>query len=367
MNAQMPAEPRRSPPPWLVPAGIGMVVALLAVLIVLMLTRGDDENSDGAAVATTVSVPATTVASVASSDAPATTVASTDAPPSTGAETTVPETTIGFEPAPVLSAGEATITSGDDVSTFTIAVTCSDFWAGVETTSHVLVDDATGGVWVANTYAFEEGGSRGLQAVDMAAAIASDLHGQDVSILAPKYSGEIEEGADGVARTTADLLSGDGPATVDIEIAEPADPSDCATGSLSITSPFPSGAQVEFVSADEAPGTRFNVLARCGGELLLSGGALLVSFYPEDDNTMIASLSNSFILLGEEVGWSNFVTPEPEETFFEQGGGGDILAAINVFRDGNRATEPGYLQWTERPLRSAVGAAGLLDEVCPGP
>jgi hypothetical protein len=295
MNARTPAEQRTSPPPWLVPAGIG------------------------------------------------------------------------FEPAPVLSPGEATISSEGAVSTYTIAVTCSDFWAGVETTSHVLVDDATGAVWVANIYAFEEGGSRGLQAVDMAAAIASDLHGQDLSILAPKYSGEIEEGAAGVARTTAELQSGDGPPAVDIEIAEPLAPSDCATGSLSTTSPFPSGTQVEWVSADEAPGTRFNVLAQCGGELLLSGGALLVSFYPEDDNTMIASLSNTYLLTGDEVGWSNFVTPEPEETFFEQGGGGDILAAINVFLDGNRSTEPGYLQWTERPLRSSVGAAGLLDDVCPGP
>jgi hypothetical protein len=136
---------------------------------------------------------------------------------------------------------------------------------------------------------------------------------------------------------------------------------------LSPVSSFQAGAAVEWVPTDDTLGIRFNVLAECGGDLLLSGGALLVSRYPEDGNTMIAFLSNAYVLTGEDVVWSNFVTPEPQETFFEQGGGGDALAAINVFRDGNRTTEPGYLQWTERPLRSAVGDAGLLDDVCAGP
>ncbi len=364
MNAQMPAEPKKSPPPWLVPAGIGMVIALLVVFFIVMLNGGDDD--DVSAPSTTEAAPATTVAVTAS--APVTTVATTEAAATTtDVETTVPETTIGFEEPPTLSPGEATILSGDVFSAYTIAVACSDFWAGVETTSHVLVDDGTGAVWVVNTYAFEEGGPRGLQAVDMAAPIASDLYGQDVSIVAPKYSGSLEEGADGTARTTALLISGDGPLEIAIAIAELSEPSDCSTGSLSGSSPFPTGTQVEFVSADDAPGTRFNVLAKCGGELLLSGGSLLVSFYPEDGNTMIASLSNNYILLGEEVTLSNFVTPEPEETSFEMGGGGDALAAINVFREGNRSLDPSYLQWVERPLRSAVGGGGLLDEVCPNP
>ena len=39
MNTQVPAEPRRTPPSWLVPIGIGLIVALLAVLIVVLLTH----------------------------------------------------------------------------------------------------------------------------------------------------------------------------------------------------------------------------------------------------------------------------------------------------------------------------------------
>jgi hypothetical protein len=220
---------------------------------------------------------------------------------------------------------------------------------------------------VANVYLGEEGGPRGLAVVDMAAAIASDLYGQDTTTRSGSWFGDVDDGADGVARSTVTLSNGDGPGTLDVALAEPAAPDDCSTGALEVPSPFLGGAQVEWISPDETVGVRFNVLAQCGGELLLSGGALLVSFYPEDGNTMIAFMSNAYVLTGEDIAWSNFVTPEPSETSFEQGGGGDVLAAINVFRDGNRASEPGYLVWSERPLRSSVGATGLLDEVCPGP
>ena len=358
-----PAPQRQGPPPWLVPAGIGVVIALLAVLIVVLLTRGDDEDS--VAPATTVETVETTVPPT---EAPTTVPETTEAPPTTVPETVPATTTPATEPPPVaLTPGQATITAAGTTSSFTVAVTCRDFWAGLETTSHVLVDDASGAVWVATVYFGEEGGPRGLAMVDMASAIASDLYGQDTTTRPGAWYGNIDDGADGVARSTVTLSIGDGPAELDVAIAEPAEPDDCAVGQFSPTSPFVGGAQVEWLSPDDTVGQRFNVLAQCGGELLLSGGALLVSFYPEDGNTMIAFMSNTYVLTGEDVAWSNFVTPEPSETSFEQGGGGDKLAAINVFRDGDRSTEPGYLAWTERPLRSSVGDAGLLDEVCPGP
>ena len=369
MTAQMPAEPRKNPPPWLIPAGIGMVIALLAVLIVLVVTGGDDEGDEGDAAAstteTTETVVETTAAAVTTEAAAPTTEAA--APTTAAAATTVAAAPTTAAPEVALTPGQASITADGATSTFTFAVTCTDFWAGLETTSHVLVDDATGAVWVANVYFGEEGGPRGLALIDMASAIASDLYGQDTVTRSPAYFGEIDEGADGIARSTLALSNGDGAASIDVAFAEPAAPDDSAVGSLSQSSPYQGGTPVEWVSADDTFGIRFNVLAQCGGELLLSGGALLVSFYPEDGNTMIAFVSNAYVLTGEDVAWSNFVTPEPAETAFEQGGGGDVLAAINVFRDGDRSTEPGYLQWIERPLRSAVGDAGLLDEVCPGP
>jgi hypothetical protein len=358
-----PAPQRQGPPPWLVPAGIGVVIALLAVLIVVLLTRGDEEDSVA---------PATTVESVDSTvpatEAPTTVPETTEAPPTTVPETVPATTTPATEPPPVaLTPGQATITADGTTSSYTVVVTCRDFWAGLETTSHVLVDDASGAVWVADVYWGEEGGPRGLAMVDMAPAIASDLFGQDTTTRSGAWYGTIDDGADGVSRSTVTLSNGDGPAELDVAIAEPAEPDDCAVGQILSTSPFVGGAQVEWLSPDDTDGQRFNVLAQCGGELLVSGGALLVSFYPEDGNTMIAFLSNTYVLTGEDVAWSNFVTPEPSETSFEQVGGGDKLAAINVFRNGDRSSEPGYLAWTERPLRSSVGAAGLLDEVCPGP
>ncbi len=36
MSTQVPVEPRRSPPSWMVPAGIGMIIVLLGVLIVVL-------------------------------------------------------------------------------------------------------------------------------------------------------------------------------------------------------------------------------------------------------------------------------------------------------------------------------------------
>jgi len=386
MNVPMPppappvpagsGEPRSGVPAWLLPAGIGAVVALVLVLIVVALTGGDDDESvapaTSASSAPTSSMdtsPDTTVAATTATTA--ITATTTAVPSTTAAATTVPETTTSTDVPTPVGPGTAAITSSGVTSSYTIAVTCSDFWAGVETTSHVLVDDATGAVWVANVYAGEEGGQRGLHAVDMAAAIAGVLEGLDTPGSSPTYAGDLDDSIAGLTRTTAELTSGDGPSSIDIEIGEPATADDCSTGSLEAPSPFAIDEQVVWQPSDNTMGRRFNVLARCGGELLLSGGALLVSSYPEDGNTMIALMANAFVQMGEDVVFSNDVTPESEETYFEQGsgggGGGDALAAIQVFRDGDRSSEPLYLEWTERPLRSAVGDAGLLDEVCPAP
>ena len=73
---------------------------------------------------------------------------------------------------------------------------------------------------------------------------------------------------------------------------------------------------------------------------------------------------NTHNLTGAGVWWTNISSPTADETAFDQGGGGDITAAINLYPAGDRTAPPGYLSWTERPPRSVVGAAGLLDNVC---
>ena len=106
------------------------------------------------------------------------------------------------------------------------------------------------------------------------------------------------------------------------------------------------------------------MLADCGGNLIVSAGGLLLTDYPQDGNPMAAGLVNTHNLVGNDVWWTNLVSPTPEETAFDQSGGGDINAATNVFPDGDRTAPPGYLSWTQRPSRSSVGDAGLLDDVC---
>lgn len=358
MSTQVPAEPRRTPPPWLVPTGIGMIIALLVALIVVVLTRDDDGDS---------STPETTAAPVGTtaSTEPETTVAETTTSAETVPDTTVPTT----EPAttvPVVedvATGQALLVAGGETRTFSVVATCSDFWAGVETTSHVLVDDATQRVWVVDVFAFEEGGSRGMLAVDMEFAIAANLFGQDTPP-SPTYSGEIDESQAGVARAALQRTSGDGPASIDMALGEPTTADDCAVGWYTPQSRFASGTQVEWLSPDESDGKRFNVLADCGAELLVTGGGLLLTTYPQDGVTMSAGLVNSHNFIGDDVWWTNIAEPQPDETAFDQGGGGDITAAINVYPDGDRTAAPGYLSWTERPLRSAVGEVGLLDDVC---
>lgn len=360
LNTQVPAEPRRTPPPWLVPTGIGLIVALLVVLIVVLLTRDDNgDSSDSSAPTTTAVLVDTTLSTI-----PTTTVAETTAPDSV-ADTTVPVT----EPVttvPVveeIAEGQAVLVADGATRKFSVAVTCSDFWAGVQTTSHVLVDNDTKHIWVVDVFASEEGGDRGMQAIDMDNAIAVNIFGQDAP-LSPTYSGNIDESQAGVARSTMTLTSGEGPASVELALGELTTADDCAVGSFTQQSPFAAGTQVEWEAPDATTGQRFNVLAACGSELLVTGGGLILTNYPQDGDTMAAGLVNSHNLTGDDVWWTNLGTPAPDETAFDQGGGGDITAAINVFPDGNRSVAPGYLSWTERPLRSSVGDAGLLDDVC---
>ena len=75
---------------------------------------------------------------------------------------------------------------------FGIPVVCSDFWAGAQTTSHLLVDSVDHHVWVVDVLSFEEGGDRGMQAVDMDFTIAANVFGQDVAV-SPTYSGTIDD------------------------------------------------------------------------------------------------------------------------------------------------------------------------------
>ena len=357
MSTQVPAEPRRSPPTWMVPAGIGMIIVLLAVLIVVLLTRDDGGNS---------SPPVTTVApvTITASTLAETTVAETS-PPETVAVSTVPASapsTTESAPQPVTS-GQAALVIDGKTQRFSVAATCSDFWAGVQTTSHVLIDNASKHVWVVDVLEFEEGGDRGMRAVDMTFPIAANVFGQDVAV-APMYSGSVDESRKGATSATLKLTSGDGAASVDISLGEPATPDDCAVGWVTPQSPFASGTQVNWLSPDDSTGQRFNILAACGSELLVTGGGMLLTTYPENGSTLAAGLVNTDNLLGDSVWWTNLVTPTPDEAAFDQGGGGDITAAMNVYPNGDRTAQPGYLSWTQRPPRSSVGKVGLLDDVC---
>lgn len=356
---------RRTPPPWLVPAGIGMVVVLLIALIVIVLTKGNgDDASDGSASASTEAVTSTEVPVAAETTiAPTTTVVTTTEAPTTVAETTTTPapTTTAAPLLPLPSAGTALVTTAGTTLSLRDAVSCNNFWVGVDTTSHVLVDDS-GHLWVVDVRAFEEGGPRSMYATDMGSIVSSTVFGRDTPTASPYYIGEIDESQPGVARSTLARQSGDGPDSVDIALVEPATVSDCSLGSISPTSPFPVGTQVAFQPGGDGASQPFNLLASCGGYSLVTGGAILAPFYPTDGALMMVMLVNTVGLLGTDV---NYLTPfEPSATdqSFEQAG--DILGAANVYADGDSSTAPAYLEWTERPLRSAVGDAGLLDDVC---
>ena len=361
MSTQVPAEPRKTPPPWLVPLGIGMILVLLVALIVVLVT--DDDNSDSS----DASVPVTTVAAGESTveTVPETTAAPTDttAPAETLPDTTVPATEPATTVPEAVTQGQAQVAAEGSTRAFGIPVVCSDFWAGAQITSHLLVDSVDHHVWVVDVLSFEEGGDRGMQAVDMDFTIAANVFGQDVGV-SPTYSGTIDDSNQTAGRTTATLTltSGDGPASIDVTLGE-TPVADCAVGTFSELTPFVD-TQVEWQSPDSTSGQRFNVLADCGGNLIVSAGGFLLTDYPQDGNPMAAGLVNTHNLIGNDVWWTNLVSPTPEETAFDQGGGGDINAALNVFPDGDRTAPPGYLSWTQRPPRSAVGDAGLLDDVC---
>jgi hypothetical protein len=336
-----------------------MIIALLVVLIVVMLTR--DDNGDSSAPATSEAQVTTTITTLPTTTTVVTTTTVQTTEPPTTVPATEPATTTTV--ATTITAGQAALVIDGKTRRFSIAATCSDFWAGVNTTSHVLVDTETKHVWVVDVFESEEGGDRGMQAIDMNNAIAPILYGQDTP-LSPTFAGNIDDSEAGIARSTMTLTSGEGPASIELALGEPATADDCAVGSFTPQSPFASPTQVEWTSPDDTAGQRFNVLADCGGELLLTGGGLLLTTYPQDGSTMSAGLVNSHNLLGDDVWWTNIATATPDETAFEQGGGGDITAAINVYPDGDRTAAPGYLSWTERPPRSSVGASGLLDDVC---
>jgi hypothetical protein len=273
----------------------------------------------------------------------------------------VPSTTTA--PAVDLSAGHAALVSGAATTAYSVVASCTDYWAGLQTTSYVLVANIDRHVLEVDVLEGEEGGPRGMQAVDMSNAIAANVFGQDVPA-SPTYSGDVDETTAGVARSTMTLTSGEGPASIMLAVGEPTTVDDCALGTFEPQTPYPAGTPVHWTSPDNTAGQRFTVLADCGGELLVAGGALLVTTYPENGSTMLAGLVNSHNLLGNDVWWTNLATPTAAETAFDQGGGGDITAAINAYPDGDRTAAPGYLSWTQRPPRSSVGPTGLLDDVC---
>ena len=361
------ANGRRTPPPWLVPAGLGMIVALLVALIVIVLTTGDgddSESSDSSATPTSTSAPAPTEpAAVATTSVP-TTVVATTAAPTTVAETTVATTTAPATTEPAAAtpaAGTASVAVGGETLVLRDLVSCNNFWVGVDTTSHVLADDS-GHLWVVDVRSFEEGGGRSMYATDMVSAVESAVYGRDTPTVSAGYVGEIDETQPGVARSTLTRQSGDGVDSIEIVLVEPPTVSDCSTGSISTPSPFPVGTQVEWRPGGDGVGQPFDLLASCGGYSLVTGGAILAPYYPTDGESMMVQLVNTVGLLGTDV---NYLTPfEPRATDLSLEQTGDLLGAANVYPDGDGTASPSYLEWTERPLRSAVGEAGLLDDVC---
>ena len=353
MSTQVPAEPRRTPPPWLVPVGIGLIIALLVALILVLLNRDDNgESSD-------VSVPVTTVATGETSveTVPETTAAPTEttAPADTVPETTVPTSEATSTVPAVVTAGQAQIVSDGSTQAFGIPATCSDYWAGAQTTSHLLVDGTNHHVCVVDVLSFEEGGDRLVQ-IGMDFAIAANVFGQDVAV--PPTCSAVDDNAQ-TGTTTARCSRGRRARSIDVRSASH---SDRRRGRRSFNTSFCEHS-LQW-QPDSTDGQRVNVLADCGGDMIVSAGGLLLTDYPQDGSTMAAGLVNTHNLTGADVFWTNLVSPTPEETAFDQSGGGDINAAINAFPDGDQTAPPGYLSWTERPLRSAVGAAGLLDDVC---
>ena len=344
------------------PAGIGMIVALLIALIVIVLTK--DDGGDASAV-TTSPAPATTEAVVAdpTTIAPTSTAVATTEVTTTVAETTTtaaPTTTIAAPPSQP-AAGTALVSTAGQTLVLRDVVSCNNFWVGVDTTSHVLVDDSQH-LWVVDVRSFEEGGPRSMYATDMVSIVSAIVLGRDPATASPGYVGDIDESQAGVARATLTRQTGDGPDTIEIALVEPPTVSDCSTGSISTPSPFPVGTQVEWRPGGDGLGQPFDLLASCGGYSLVTGGAILAPFYPTDGALMTVQLVNTTGLLGSDV---NYLTPfEPSATdqSFEQAG--DYLGAANVYADGDGSAAPSYLEWTERPLRSAVGDAGLLDDVC---
>ena len=187
-----------------------------------------------------------------------------------------------------------------------------------------------------------------MQAVDMDFAIAANVFGQDVAV-PPTYSGNIDEDnqAPGTTTATLQLTSGDGPSSVKITIGDTV-LADCAVGTFTSQTPFAPGTQVVWQSPDSAEGQRFDVLADCGGNLIVSGGGLLLTNYPQDGDPLAAGLVNTHDLTGSDVWWTNLVSPTAAETAFDQTADGDIHAAINAYPDGDRGARPGYLSWTRR-------------------
>jgi hypothetical protein len=127
-------------------------------------------------------------------------------------QVTEPATTLPV----VITEGQASVVAEGSAQVFGISVVCQDFWAGAQTTSHVLLDNVDHHVWVVDVLSFEEGGDRVMQAVDMDFAIAANVFGQDVGV-PPTYSGNIDENSQTAGLTTAtlQLTSGDGPAPVE--------------------------------------------------------------------------------------------------------------------------------------------------------
>jgi hypothetical protein len=262
------------------------------------------------------------------------------------------------------SEGQAKVVAEGSTESFGIPVTCSDPAAATPMTSHLLVNGANHHVWVVDVIGSTEGGDRVMQAVDMDFAIAANVFGQDVAV-PPTYSGNIDDSSQAPGATTATLqrTSGDGPSSVEITIGDTV-LADCAIGTFAPQTPFAAGTQVVWQPPDSAEGQRFDVLADCGGNLIVSAGGLLLTDYPQDGDPMAAGLVNTHNLTGGDVWWTNLVSPTATETAFDQVDSGEIHAAINAYPDGDRSASAGYLSWTRRPLRSAVGDAGLLDDVC---
>lgn len=358
-----PDERSSGQPPWVIPVIVG-IVAVTIIAVVLILSRGDDDD-DGIAGDTTAvdtsldttladttvvetTIPETTVVDTTTTTTEATTTTTiapettTTVAPSTTVESPPPTTAAGGpEPISALTPNQASIADGEGVRRYAIANTCSSTaTVGLQVESSVLIGES-GDVYVLDVY-FDEGIGPSVALTDMNVEIAGFVFGQDTFETTTVWSADLPGSADAIDRLEMPPIEGSrGPVTITVNRGGVAA---CSTGFYAEPSPIPPGEPITPVGQFDAPipGNGFALLAECGGAYVLSGSGLLDLF---DEG---ATFSSTIIpAAGGDTAYRTIDDPGPNDQFIEQfGGGGDIEYASRVVDfDGNE----GYLTFVLPP------------------